>query len=72
MNIDEGTRGRALELVRLLRNPSLPGEETNEPLDELERILRCPHVLNLMFYEIPELSDENVIARALNYRPFEV
>jgi hypothetical protein len=69
--IDENVRIRALEIIRLLRNPPhLADEEVSAPLSELERILGCPYVSDMMFYESPELSDEEVITRALQYSPF--
>ncbi|MGW4499329.1 hypothetical protein ACWENR_12055 [Micromonospora sp. NPDC004336] len=58
MVLDNATRSRALTLVRELRNPALPGEEAGARVDELERILCCPHVISLMFFGEPELSDE--------------
>lgn len=57
-------------LVRELRDPTIPDEETGAKLDELERILRCPHVITLMFFAQPELTDEEVVAEALAYQPF--
>lgn len=69
--IDGATRMRALELIRMLRNPPhVPDEETDDLLTQLERMLGCPHVSDLMFYENPELSDDEVIDRALAYSPF--
>ncbi|MBQ1046582.1 MULTISPECIES: hypothetical protein [unclassified Micromonospora] len=70
MALDDATRGRALVLVRELRDPTIPDEETGAKLDELERILRCPHVITLMFFAQPELTDEEVVAEALAYQPF--
>ncbi|OJF10730.1 hypothetical protein [Couchioplanes caeruleus] len=70
MEIGGDVRERALELVRLLRDPNLPDSETDGPLVELERITRCPHVSDLMFFRDPSLSDEEVVDQALSYRPF--
>ncbi|MFI5849116.1 hypothetical protein ACIA8B_24120 [Micromonospora chalcea] len=70
MELDDATRDRALALVRELRDPTIPDEETGAKLDELKRILRCPHVITLMFFAQPELTDEEVIAEALAYEPF--
>ncbi|MFI7523814.1 e9imm peptide [Micromonospora globbae] len=70
MELEDGTRSRALALVRELRNPALPDEETGARIDDLERILCCPRVISLMFFREPELSDEEVIEEALKYQPF--
>ncbi|MFJ1542622.1 hypothetical protein ACIODS_29200 [Micromonospora chalcea] len=70
MEMDDATRDRALVLVRELLDPTIPDEETGAKLDELERILRCPHVTTLMFFTQPELTDEEVVAEALAYEPF--
>jgi hypothetical protein len=67
---DDATRSRALALVRQLRNPAIPDEETGPRVEELERVLRCPHVISLMFFREPELSDEEVVEEALKYQPF--
>lgn len=63
-------RARASELIRQLLGPSLPDNRTRAPLEELERILACPHVSDLLFYEDPPMTEEQVIERALQYRPF--
>ena len=70
VELDDASRGRALALVRELRDPAIPDEKTGAKLDELTRILRCPHVITLMFFNQPELTDEEVIAEALTYEPF--
>nr|WP_030504775.1 hypothetical protein [Micromonospora purpureochromogenes] len=70
MELDDATRDRALVLVRELRDPTIPDEEAGAKLDELERILRCPHVITLMFFAQPELTDEEVVAEARAYEPF--
>ena len=62
-------RERALVLVRAFRRGDLSVEETVERLADLEGLIPTPHWLDLMFGEIPELSDEEVIDRALGYRP---
>ncbi|GIF38686.1 hypothetical protein BC793_105330 [Actinoplanes xinjiangensis] len=70
MDVGDDTKGRALELVRLLRDPRLPDSETDSLLVELVRITRCPHVSDLMFFRDPSLSDQEVVEQALSYRPF--
>lgn len=62
-------RERALVLVRAFRRGNMSDEETVERLADLERMISTPHWLDLMFQEMPELSDEEVVDRALAYRP---
>lgn len=68
VELDDATRYRALALVCELRDPAIPDEETGARVDELERILRCPHVITLMFFKQPELNDEELIEEALKYQ----
>jgi hypothetical protein len=62
-------RERALVLVRAFRRGNLSDQETVERLADLERLIPTPHWLDLMFQEMPGLSDEEVVDRALTYRP---
>jgi hypothetical protein len=62
-------REQALVLVRAFRRGNFSGEETVERLTDLERLIPTPHWIDLMFHEVPELSDEEVVDRALAYRP---
>lgn len=64
-------RSRALALIQELRDPSRTDEESLVPkMLELERLVRCPHVSDLLFHHQPELTDEEVLSKALEYRPF--
>ena len=72
MALDSAGRQRALQLIAELRDPRLPDESTDALLVELERLLAFPRVSDLMFYEDPELSAEEVIERALENRPIEL
>ena len=62
-------RERALVLVRAFRRGNMSDEDTVERLADLERLIPTPQWLDLMFQEKPELSDEEVVDRALAYRP---
>ena len=65
--IDEGARARAAEIIRILRNPPhLPDEEVGAPLAELGRILGHPRMLDLIFHQNPDLSDDEIIDTALD------
>ncbi|MFI5490863.1 hypothetical protein [Micromonospora echinaurantiaca] len=60
-------RQRALTLMAELLHT--PDEEVGTKVDELERILKCPHVTTYMFHHTPHLTDEEVIEKALAYEP---
>ena len=62
-------RERALILVRACRRGNMSDEETVERLADLEHLIPTPHWIDLMFLEMPELSDEEVVDRALADRP---
>jgi hypothetical protein len=68
--VDEETRQKAIVLVRLFRSGDLEEEQIAGKLDELMRLIPNPHWGNLMFYQDPELSDEEVVEAAMAYRPF--
>lgn len=67
--IDTESQQRALWLIALVPDPSEPESRLRERMDELKVILGCPHVADLIFWEPPGLSDEEVVERALAYRP---
>jgi len=72
MALDSAGRERALRLIWQLRDPRLPDESADALLTELERLLAFPQITDLLFYEDPELSDEEVIEKALENRPLEL
>jgi hypothetical protein len=63
------------ELVQLARR-ILACDGTEEEMDalqlELERRLPGPGVSDLMFHQEPELTPEEIIERALAYKPIEL
>ena len=67
---DTERKQQALELVRKLRYGRVPDEEVGAVVDELERIVPNPNWTDLLFYNEPELSDEEAVEKALAYRPF--
>jgi hypothetical protein len=68
--MDPEDRPRALALIRDLRDPHIQDEDAAPRLDELERLTGCPHVLDLLLQDDPELTDDEALDRALEYRPF--
>jgi len=65
-------RRELVHLVRRLRSGETTDEETVELVEELKRRVPDPEVTNLMFWHQPELTDEEVVDRALAYRPIEL
>ena len=63
-------RERAIELVRDVRYGRLPDDQASAKLDELEQLIAHPQWADLLFYQDPELSDEQAVDAALAYRPF--
>lgn len=63
------------ELVQMVRR-ILAADGTEEEIDalqlELERRLLMPEVSDLMFFHEPELTPEEIIERALAYKPIEL
>jgi hypothetical protein len=67
--LDDAERQRALNIIRKLRDPTVPDEAGGALVDELTRLLRHPGLTELVFWRTPELTDEEVIAEALRYHP---
>lgn len=72
MALGGAERERALQLIRQLRDPRLPDESADALLTELERLLAFRRITDLLFYEDPELSDEEIVEKALKKRPLEL
>jgi hypothetical protein len=69
MAVDDPRRGRALELVRAIRYELKSDEEIEAPFNELQRLIPHPAWLDLLYWQTPELSNDEVIDKALEYRP---
>jgi hypothetical protein len=69
-SIDARSRERALQLVAEVRDPRLTDSQADHLLTELEEILGCPHITDLVFWHEPDLRAEEVVDKALRYRPF--
>ncbi|WP_203909344.1 hypothetical protein [Rhizocola hellebori] len=67
---DSAANERARLLIRQLRDPTLPDESADALLTELERLLGYPRVSDLLFNSDPELSDDEMVEKALEYKPF--
>ncbi|MEU4176973.1 e9imm peptide [Streptomyces sp. NPDC026589] len=65
------SRDEALSLVRHLLNGA-DEAEADEILDALERGLACPHIADYIYWSPdpePDPSPEQIVDRALAYRP---
>ena len=57
-------------MIRRVRDPGFPDEAASALIDELSRLLVYPRVSDVLFRRTPELTEEEVIEEALQYRPF--
>ena len=58
-----------LELVKQALDPKLRDEDLGQLLERLDRMVPHPDIGNLMFHQVPELTAEQIVERALAYRP---
>ncbi|MEV6195284.1 e9imm peptide [Streptomyces sp. NPDC051920] len=64
-------REEALSLVRRLMNADfMDEEEAGEALTRLERGLACPHISDYIYGDPAEPTAEQIVDRALTYKPF--
>ncbi|WP_144128043.1 hypothetical protein [Catellatospora sichuanensis] len=71
MELSADERARAVDLVRELRDPMLPNA-LGPRYEELRRLVISPRVWDLMFWTVPELTDEEVVEEALKYEPYVI
>lgn len=58
-----------MDMIRRLRGPGITDEAASALFDELSRLLVYPGVSDLLFWRTPELTDEEIVEEALQYRP---
>lgn len=63
---------RALDLVAEIRSGTLDDEACDRKIEELREFHPHPRWVALMFSEIPDLTDEEVVHRAFEYRAIEL
>ncbi|MFP1626254.1 e9imm peptide [Streptomyces sp. 5K101] len=63
------SRDEAIPLVQRLMDGDVEEDEGYEIITTLERGLVCPHVGDYIFWSDPELTAEQVVDRALAYKP---
>ncbi|MFD0367740.1 e9imm peptide [Streptomyces sp. NPDC127114] len=64
------SREEAISLVqRLMTAEGISEAEQDEMLEALENGLVCPHISDYIFWNPTELTAEQVVDKALTYRP---
>ncbi|MFD3667192.1 bacteriocin immunity protein [Streptomyces sp. NPDC058672] len=66
------TRTELIEMVQKLIDATLPEAEEDALLEELKASVQHPRVSDLIFYQEPPLTAEQVVDQALAYRPIEL
>ncbi|MGW3210391.1 bacteriocin immunity protein [Streptomyces sp. NPDC001135] len=66
------SRQELIHIVQQLIDATLPEEEEDRLLEELEESVLHPRVSDLIYYSDPPLSAEDVVDQALAYRPIEL
>jgi hypothetical protein len=59
-------------MVQLLIDADLPEEQEDRIVKELKASLLHPRVTDLIYYNTPKLTAEEVVEKALAYRPIEL
>lgn len=66
------SREELVRMVQLLIDARLTEEEEDRIVDELKSSVVHPRVTDLIYYHTPKLTAEEVVDRALAYRPIEL
>ncbi|MHB9759284.1 bacteriocin immunity protein [Streptomyces sp. BYX5S] len=66
------SRDELIGMVQRLIEADLPGEEEDRLVEELKSSVSHPRVTDLIYYNTPELTAEEVVDKALAYRPIEL
>lgn len=63
------SRDEMIRLVERLRRGEGDEEEGEKWLEMLKRSTGCPHISDLIFYPEEEMTAEQIVDKALAYRP---
>lgn len=66
------SRSELIRMVQLLIDADLHEGEEDQVVEELKSSVLHPRVTDLIFYNIPKLTAEEVVDTALAYRPIEL
>lgn len=69
MEIESMENKELLELIRKLSNGEGNDQEAQEWLETINKNVPFPNVSELIFYNQPELSPEEILQKALDYKP---
>lgn len=66
------SREELIEMVQKLIDATLPEEDLDSFLEEVERNVPHRRTMNLIYHTNPQLTAEEVVDKALSYRPVEL
>jgi hypothetical protein len=66
------SREELVAMVQQLIDATLPEEDEDRLLEEVEASVPHPRVVNLIYHTDPQLTAEEVVDQALSYRPIEL
>ena len=66
------SREELIQMVQRLIDANLPEEEEDRLVDELKASVLHPRITDLIYYSTPKLTAEEVVEKALSYRPIEL
>ncbi|MGW1953477.1 bacteriocin immunity protein [Streptomyces sp. NPDC001920] len=66
------SREELIHMVQQLIDANLPEDEEDRIVEELKLSVLHPRVTDLIYYNTPKLTAEEVVDRALAYRPIEL
>ena len=66
------SREELIHMVQQLIDADLPEEEEDRLVEELKASVLHPRVTDLIYYNTSKLTAEEVVDRALAYRPIEL
>lgn len=66
------SREELVRMVQKLIDADLPEEDGDRLIEGLEASVSHPRVTDLIYYHTPKLTAEDVVERALAYRPIEL
>lgn len=66
------SREELIRMVQQLIDADLPEDEEDRLVEELKLSVLHPRVTDLIYYNSPKLTAEEVVDRALAYRPVEL
>ncbi|MET8469900.1 bacteriocin immunity protein [Streptomyces sp. NPDC006422] len=66
------SRAELIRMAQQLIDATLPEEEEDRLVEEFKSAVPHPRVTDLIYYNDPKLTAEEVVDKALAYRPIEL